>query len=64
MSGLLFGYDASSINAALPLMRNHFGLTSKMEARLNPSPTCWCLQGFACVGRGKSVCFQLDRFQG
>lgn len=36
LSGLLFGYDASAINDALPLMRDHFGLSSKMEAR----PTC------------------------
>lgn len=33
LSGVLFGYDASSINAALPLIKERFHLNSKMEAR-------------------------------
>ena len=31
LSGVLFGYDASSINDALPLLSDHFGLSDSME---------------------------------
>jgi MFS family permease len=34
LSGLLFGYDASSINDALPLITDHFGLSQTMKGNV------------------------------